>query len=255
MKTIGIYIFKDLLRSKTLMAYAALLLLTTLGVGLIGQEAEKTLASMLTIVLLVVPLVSLLQTITYHYNAMDFIEFMAAQPISRPAILLGEWWAQSTGMTLALLVGMGVPLMWLHPHSVSLWLILVSIGLTCAFVALGLWVALVTADKAKGTTFGMIAWFFFTAILDGILLLFLFNFSDYNMEYVGLVINFLNPIDLSRNLILMRLDAAALMGYSGAIFEQFFTGIWAQWAALAGFVLWTSVPVWLSRRAFNRKDL
>ena len=255
MKTIGLYILRDLLRSKTLIFFALLLLVTTFGIGLIGQEAEKTQASILTVVLLIVPLVAILQAITYHYNASDFIEFMAVQPIKRSSILMGEIGAQSIGMCLSVGLGMGIPLLILHPNSISMWLILVSIGLTCAFTALGLWVAQFTPDKAKGTTFGLIAWFLLTAVLDGVLLLVLFNFSEYNLQYLGSAFNFINPIDLGRNLILMQMDAAALMGYSGAVFEQFFGGNLAKIAALVGFTLWTAIPILLARRTFSRKDL
>ena len=255
MKTIGFYILKDLLKSKTILAFAVLLRLTTLGIGLIGQEAEKTQASVLTVVLLIVPLVSLLQAITYHYNALDFIEFMAVQPIKRSSILLGEAWAQGVGISLSVLTGMGIPLLILHPTPVSASLILVAIGLTWAFSCLGLWIALLTTDKAKGTTYGLIAWFFFSGVLDGVLLIVLFNFPDYDLQYLGLIFNFINPIDLSRNLILMQMDAAALMGYSGAVFEQFFSGITAKWVAMGGFLLWTAVPIALALRKFSRKDL
>jgi Cu-processing system permease protein len=45
------------------------------------------------------------------------------------------------------------------------------------------------------------------------------------------------------------------MGYTGAVFKDFFgtqTGIIISGAVL---ILWGWVPVWLSLRKFNRKDL
>ncbi|MDZ7845790.1 MAG: hypothetical protein U5L96_02860 [Owenweeksia sp.] len=51
----------------------------------------------------------------------------------------------------------------------------------------------------------------------------MYNFGGHPIEYFVLYITFLNPIDLSQIIVLMQTDAAALMGYSGAAFERFFT--------------------------------
>ena len=65
----------------------------------------------------------------------------------------------------------------------------------------------------------------------------------------------LNPIDLSRIIVLLQMDIAALMGYSGAVFNEFlgsFQGVLFGAMMLAG---WIVVPAWLAIRKFNRKDL
>jgi Cu-processing system permease protein len=65
----------------------------------------------------------------------------------------------------------------------------------------------------------------------------------------------LNPIDLARIFIILQLDVSAMLGYTGAIFKDFFgTG----YGAMIGFVLlclWTIIPFVISRRKFIRKDL
>ena len=68
-------------------------------------------------------------------------------------------------------------------------------------------------------------------------------------------VSLLNPIDLSRILILLKMDISAMMGYTGAIFKNYFgtnSGL-----LLSGMVLlmWVVMPLWLSVRKFNRKDL
>jgi Cu-processing system permease protein len=63
-------------------------------------------------------------------------------------------------------------------------------------------------------------WFYFSLIYDGLLLFFLFQFSDYPLEKAMIVLSSLNPIDLGRILILLKLDIAALMGYTGAVFDE-----------------------------------
>ncbi|MCC6570788.1 MAG: ABC transporter permease, partial [Chitinophagales bacterium] len=65
----------------------------------------------------------------------------------------------------------------------------------------------------------------------------------------------LNPIDLGRILILLRLDESALMGYTGAVFKDFFGTTIGTSIAFATLVLWIAIPVMISTRKFNRKDL
>jgi Cu-processing system permease protein len=65
----------------------------------------------------------------------------------------------------------------------------------------------------------------------------------------------LNPIDLSRILILLQLDVSAMMGYTGAVFKDFFgtsTGLLFSFFVL---LFWIILPVWYSARKFNSKDL
>jgi Cu-processing system permease protein len=64
----------------------------------------------------------------------------------------------------------------------------------------------------------------------------------------------LNPVDLGRVLLLLQLDTAALMGYTGAVFERFFgssVGILLAVGALLG---WTLLPFALGLRRFGMKD-
>ena len=65
----------------------------------------------------------------------------------------------------------------------------------------------------------------------------------------------LNPIDLARIFIILQLDVSAMLGYTGAIFKDFFgTGL----GTAIGFLLlsmWAVIPYVFSLRLFIRKDL
>ena len=50
------------------------------------------------------------------------------------------------------------------------------------------------------------------------------------------------------------LDTAALMGYTGALFQQFFGTAWGNGLSIAALLLWATVPALLSLRAYRRKD-
>jgi len=94
--------------------------------------------------------------------------------------------------------------------------------LTLSFISLAFLTSTITRDKAKGIGLALMLWFYFSIIFDGLVLLFLTLFADYPLEKAMIVLTALNPIDLARILILLQLDISALMGYTGALYQQFF---------------------------------
>ena len=122
------------------------------------------------------------------------------------------------------------------------------------FVALAFIIALKNNNKIKGFGFATLLWLFLSILYDGIFLLLLILFNDYPLEKLALCLTLLNPIDLSRILIILKLDISALMGYTGAIFREFFgtfAGISVSFGVL---LLWTIVPVWSLYRKSSKKD-
>ena len=68
-----------------------------------------------------------------------------------------------------------------------------------------------------------------------------------------IIFSFLNPIDLARIQILLKMDIAALMGYTGAVFKDFFgtgTGIIVTTIVLS---LWMLIFGWISVRKFSKR--
>jgi Cu-processing system permease protein len=96
---------------------------------------------------------------------------------------------------------------------------------------------------------------YFTLLFDGLVLFLLFQFSDFPLEKPMIAVSALNPVDLSRILILLHMDASALMGYTGAVFKDFFGTITGSVFSFGVLTLWVIIPTWLSVRAFKRKDL
>ncbi|ESU23372.1 nitrous-oxide metabolic protein NosY [Flavobacterium enshiense DK69] len=65
----------------------------------------------------------------------------------------------------------------------------------------------------------------------------------------------LSPIDLARILILLQLDVSAMMGYTGAIFKDFFGTSWGLAASFVLLFLWGIIPFFISLRKFKHNDL
>jgi Cu-processing system permease protein len=59
---------------------------------------------------------------------------------------------------------------------------------------------------------------------------------------------------LAGPLLLLRLDTAALMGYTGAVFERFFGSLLGMVLTIGALLLWCAGPLLAARQRFCRKD-
>jgi Cu-processing system permease protein len=75
------------------------------------------------------------------------------------------------------------------------------------------------------------------------------------MEKFTLLLSSLNPIDLGRIFIMLQLDISALMGYTGAVYKDFFGSASGMLFTTGIMLLWMAIPLWLALRLFRKKDL
>lgn len=255
MRKILKYVLLDILRNKTLISYAVLLFVITMTMLLLGDNETKVLLSLLNIVLIVLPLVSIIFSTIYYYNSVEFIELLVCQPIRRKAILLSIYAGLALSLLIAFGAGVGLPLLIMDHSSTAALLVLIGGLLTVIFSALAILGSVRMRDKARGIGMAILSWFYFSLLYDGLVLFLLFQFSDYPLEKPSIVLGALNPIDLGRIMLLLRLDSSAMMGYTGAVFQEFFGSTGGVLLAFALLILWTLVPLWAAVRRFNHKDL
>jgi len=255
MKKIVKYVIVDILRNRIVIAYTLFLFVISLSVFSLEDNSAKGLLSLLNLILFIVPLVCIIFSTIYVYNSSEFIELLVSQPLQRRTIWLSLFWGLASSLTLAFLVGVGIPIFIYQANITGITMVLMGMILSFIFVAIALLAAVITRDKAKGIGLSVLLWLYFSLLFDGLVLFLLFQFEDYPMEKIMIGISALNPIDISRILILLQLDVSALMGYTGAVFKNFF-GTQSGFL-LAGLILllWIIFPLWLSVRQFNRKDL
>jgi Cu-processing system permease protein len=231
------------------------LLLASLGLFNIGGDSSKGLVSLLSIVLMVVPLMSLVFSTVHFYNSYEFIELLSSQPLKRHTILLGEYLGVAGALCTAFLAGVAVPVALYDGTLTGFSLVVVGLLLTLVFAALAFLGAVCTRDKARGIGVALLIWLFFTLIYDGLVLFVLVAFEDYPLERAALAMVALNPIDLARVIVLLQMDISALMGITGAVLKDFLGGALGRMCALGALILWTVLPLALALRVFRRKDL
>ena len=252
------YEWSDVLRSKWILLYAGFFLLLTEALLRFEGGSPRVLLSLMNVTLIVVPLVSIVFGTMYVYQARDFIELLLAQPVQRGRLFAGLYGGLALPLAGAYALGIALPFLW-HGAEGGVYAPLVmlevaGILLTLIFIALALLVAVRFEEKVRGLGVALVLWLLTTVIYDGLVLLVLHAFADYPLETPALVLTVLNPVDLARVLLLLQFDIAALMGYTGAVFEAFFGGAWGLAVSLGALTAWIAAPAAVALALFRRKD-
>lgn len=245
----------DIIRNKIVIAYTLLLAVLSWSVFSLEDNSSKGILTLLNLILLNVPLVSIIFSTIYIYNSSEFIELLLSQPIRRSKIWLSIFAGLQISLIASFLIGAGIPILIYADPGYGYIMVLVGVIITAVFISIAFFSAIQTRDKAKGIGAAIMLWLFFALLFDGLVLFLLFQFADYPIEEAMMVISAFSPIDLARIMVLLQLDVSAMMGYTGAVFRAFFgtgSGIVITFGIL---MLWVLIPFMLSLRKFKTKDL
>lgn len=259
MKKIFQYTLFDLIRSRWSLFYLGFFLLLTIVLLSFSGDVSKVIISLMNVVLILCPLIATMFGVMYAYNSREFTELLLAQPIRRTSIFGGQYLGLGVSQSLSLLIGIGGPFLFYGLFtSGEIWnfsiLLINGVLLTFIFSGLAFLIALHNENRIRGFGLAILSWLFFAVIYDGILLLTLVMFREYPIESLALGLSLFNPIDLSRILILLKLDISALMGYTGAVFQRFLGSGLGMSLALGMLLLWIGLPALGIRWVALRKD-
>ena len=102
--------------------------------------------------------------------------------------------------------------------------------------------------------FVILIWLILAVVYDGLVLFIVYYFDEYPLEKVMIALSIINPIDLGRLLFLIKFNISALMGYTGAVFQQFFGSILGIIISLFFLIVWIIVPFFLGSFYFKKRD-
>ena len=253
------YCFADLIRSRW--SYIYLLFYLVLGFVLLflNNDLSKAVITLMNVIVVLTPMIGTIFGVMYFYNSREFTELLLAQPVRRSMIFLGQYLGLSLSLVFSLILGLGIPFLvygvFQSAEIANFGMLLISgTFLTLIFVALAINIALFNANKIKGFGLAILVWLFFAVIYDGIFLVSLVLLDDYPLDRFALVASILNPIDLSRIMILLKLDISALLGYTGALFQSFFGTGAGMIVSMGMLVVWVVVPVFSLMWKASNKD-
>lgn len=247
------------MRSRWSYVYFAFYLLLGIVLLFLNNDLSKAVITLMNVIIILVPLIGTIFGVMYYYNSKEFTELLLAQPLKRSSIFLGQYLGVATSLSLSLVLGLGIPFVFYGLfNSNAIWnfslLLTTGVFLTLIFTALAFNIALSNENKIKGFGYAILLWLFLAIIYDGIFLMTLILFDDYPLDKLSLIGSMLNPIDLSRILILLKLDISALLGYTGAVFKQFFGTNFGFIISFIMLSVWVILPVFRIALVAKKKD-
>ncbi len=230
--------------------------------GVVGFEGfARTSASLLNLVLFVVPLVSLVMGTLSFTSEKSSSELLFSQPVTRTEILAGKLLGLFAAVLVATLIGFGLAGLVIaikagpegslrYPAFVSLSLVLALIFLTLSAL-----VAILCHRKSSAFGASLFLWFFFVLLYDLLVLggTFLLGERTANaflfMSLPG------NPVDMVRVASLIALDGKEVFGAAGAALLRFLGGRSSLVVLAACLLLWIVLPFLAARGLLKRQDI
>ena len=253
------YTFYDVLRSRWTLLYFLFFLVSTGSLLFFSGNISKAIASLMNITIIITPLISTIFSVMHFYNSRDFAELLLAQPLTRKSIFMGQYFGLTVSLASGFFLGTVIPFL-IYGFAVSgevwnfLFLIISGVLLTYIFSAVAFLISIRNENKIKGFGMAILFWLYMAVIYDGLILLFFVTFNEYPLETPTILLTLLNPIDLSRVLILLKLDISALMGYTGAVFGEFFGTINGMMLSVLSLLIWIILPLMFFMKSVSKKD-
>lgn len=253
------YSFFDLIRSRWSYIYLIFYLVLGFSLLFLNNNLSKSVITLMNVVVILTPLIGTIFGIMYYYNSREFTQLLLAQPIKRSSIFLGQYIGVSISLSLSLVLGLGIPFIAYGIfNSSAIWdfvfLLLGGSFLTFIFTAIAFNIAVSNENRIKGFGYAILVWLLLAVIYDGAFLMSLIVFEDYPLESFSLVATLFNPIDLTRILILLKLDISVLMGFTGAVFQKFYGSQLGMFLSMSTLMIWIVLPVTRFIYKAGRKD-
>jgi Cu-processing system permease protein len=238
----------------------------TMVAGEIGfQGFNRTTASLLSLVLYLIPLVALMmgtQSFLSGGGDRGDDEMLFAQPVTRGEILLGKLLGLFAAMVTATFVGFGLGGLVIatqtdgrdflgYPVFVGL-----SLVLSLVFLSLSMLVAIASGRRTKAYGIALLVWFFFVIFYDLLVLGGSLLFKEKTANYFIFASLFGNPVDMVRVAGLLSLKGEEIFGAAGAALLKFLGGEIQGFAALLlSLSIWTLAPFLVSLGLLRKQDI
>ena len=231
--------------------------------GSVGfQGFARTSASLLNMVLYIVPLVALVMGTLSFTSETSASELLFSQPVTRGEILLGKFLGLFASIFTATLIGFGLAGVviaakagtegaWRYPAFVAFSLLLALI-----FLSLSVLISTICRRKTKAFGVALFAWFFFVLFYDLLVIGGTFLFKERTANTVIFGSLFGNPVDMVRIASLMTLNGKDIFGAGGAALLRFLGGEALSFAVLMiALSLWVVAPLIAAQRLLKRQDI
>ncbi|MEW5981536.1 MAG: ABC transporter permease subunit [Acidobacteriota bacterium] len=261
------------LRSRWTQIFAVVFAALALGVAFSGyilsggrgvQDFARTAASLVQLVLLLVPLTALLLGVLSLTPGPGAAELLYSQPVARPAVLVGR----TAGLLLALVaaefIGFGASGLVIYanagPEGLTGFFAVVAASVVLTAVCLGL-AALISSDagshrRARALAFALVAWVVLVLAFDLAALGLASMLRSGTASRLLIVASLANPIDAIQTGALLAIEGTAAFGPASLALIRF-SGSGARTGVLIGLSLavWLVVPLVVASWRLARADI
>jgi len=260
-------------RSRWTQIFAAVFAVLALAVASSGyvlsgghgvQDFARTAASLVQLVLLLVPLTALLIGVLSLAPERGAAELLFSQPVSRRIILLGKLLGLFEALVAAQALGFGAAglvVFWQSGNEgLSAFVILCAAAaiLTAIFLSLAAWLAATAIGRrrTRALALGLVVWFV-TVILFDVAALGLASLLPSGPASRVLIVAVLaDPVDAVRTAALLGIEGAAAFGSASLAFLRFTKGPLGAAAVLAvSMCFWIAGPTLAAIRRLRRADV
>jgi Cu-processing system permease protein len=231
--------------------------------GAVGfQGFARTSASLLNMVLYIVPLVALTFGTLSFSSEKSAGELLFAQPVTRGEILLGKFLGLFASIFTATLVGFGLAGIIIAVKAGTEgslrypWFVAFSLVLALIFLSLSAFISALCRRKSKALGVALFVWFFFVFFYDLLVIggTFLLKEQTANTLIFGSL--FGNPVDMVRVASLMTLNGKNIFGAGGAVLLKFLGGESLSIVVLlVALAVWVVAPLVFAQRLLRRQDI
>lgn len=259
------------IRNKWTLIFALVFAALALAISYFGLVTEavvgfqgftRTTASLLNLVLYLIPMISLAMGALSFTGEKGASELLFSQPVTRTEILTGKVGGLFLSIAAATLFGFGAAGLVISQQvgidGLGRYLAFIGFALllAAAFVPLGAMVAILAGRRAKGLGFALFLWFFFVLFYDLLVMGIAFLLEEHTANQFIFLSLFGNPVDLGRVGSLIAVDDPSVFGYAGAALLKFLGGAApANLALIGGLLVWIVLPLIISDRVLHRQDV
>ncbi len=263
--------FRVHIRSKWTVLFGGIFALLALGIayfgmitsGLVGfQNFTRTSASLLNLVIYIVPLMSLTMGALSFTPDSGAAELLFSQPIERREILLGKVLGLFASVTAATCFGFGAAGIVISLGGEGggmvgyVALITLTLLLALDFLSLGTLVAILAKKRTHAFGYALAAWFFFILFYDLLVMGGAFLLKERSANLLIFTSLFGNPASMVRVAVLIALGGTTIFGAAGALLLKFVGGMLTGIALLVlSLIAWAAVPLFAAARLLEKQDI
>lgn len=260
-----------MLRNRWVLAYSAVFAVLTLAISYFGltvieftgfQGFERTTASLLNLVLYLVPLASMLMGVQSFSVDGGVTDQLFCEPVTRAEIVLGKLAGMIAANVLAMLAGFGLAGLAIARSvgtaGLSHYLVLVGFSILTgmAFAALAAFLTIAMRRTARAYAVVLVAWFVLVLLFDLIVIGVSFLLPEGMANRTAFAATFLNPVDAARVGALLATGGKEVFGLAGTLLTRSLGGVPIAVGALVLALLgWIAVPTSGAILVLNKQDL